>query len=223
MGRQFFWILAISACLFGCDHMFAQESPVASAPAAAPAPINDPRTFVEIITNQGNIVLLLETEKAPISVKNFLDYVEKGHYEGTIFHRVIKDFMIQGGGFDVKSPGREKRTGAGIKNEAGNGISNQRYTVAMARTGDPNSATAQFFINTSNNNFLDRKNSPDGFGYAVFGKVVKGIEVVDRIASVPVKPSSNGAPGDGPSEPVTPVVIQKIQIVVPVASVPVQQ
>ncbi len=223
MGRQFFWILAISACLFGCDHIFAQESPVASAPAAAPAPINDPRTFVEIVTNQGNIVLLLETEKAPISVKNFLDYVEKGHYEGTIFHRVIKDFMIQGGGFDVKSPGREKRTGAGIKNEAGNGLSNQRYTVAMARTGDPNSATAQFFINTSNNNFLDRKNSPDGFGYAVFGKVVKGIEVVDRIASVPVKPSANGAPGDGPSEPVTPVVIQKIQIVVPVASVPVQQ
>jgi len=222
MYRQLFWILASSAFLFGCDRAFAQESAVASALADA-TPAADPRTFVEIITNQGTIILLLETEKAPISVKNFLDYVEKGHYEGTVFHRVIKDFMIQGGGFDAKSPGREKRSGAGIKNEAGNGISNQRYTVAMARTGDPNSATAQFFINTSNNNFLDRKNSSDGFGYAVFGKVVKGIEIVDKIASVPVKPSSAGAPGDGPSEPVTPVVIEKIQVVVPVASIPVTQ
>jgi cyclophilin family peptidyl-prolyl cis-trans isomerase len=222
MCRRFFWILASSALTLACSHGFAQEGSAASAPAVA-APPADPRTFVEIITNQGSIVLLLETEKAPISVKNFLDYVEKGHYEGTIFHRVIKDFMIQGGGFDVKSPGREKRTGAGIKNEGGNGLSNQRYTVAMARTGDPNSATAQFFINTSNNNFLDRKNAADGFGYAVFAKVVKGIEVVDRIASVPVKPSSNGAPGDGPSEPITPVVIEKVRIVVPVASTPTAQ
>jgi len=190
-------------------------------PPKVASPADDPRKFVQIITNHGDMVILLESEKAPVSVQNFLDYVEKGHYEGTVFHRVIKDFMIQGGGFDAANLRLEKSTGPGIKNEGGNGLSNQRYTLAMARTGDPNSATAQFFINTKNNNFLDRKNSQDGFGYAVFGKVVKGIEVVDMIASVPVKGSANGAPGDGPSEPATPVIIQKIQVVVPVASTPV--
>jgi len=192
--------------------------------AATPGPESnkpDQRKFVEIITSQGSIILLLESEKAPVSVQNFLEYVEKGHYEGTVFHRVIKDFMIQGGGFPATNLRKEKSTGPGIKNEGGNGLSNQRYTVAMARTGDPNSATAQFFINTNNNNDLDRKKSQDGYGYAVFAKVVKGIDVVDKIASVPVRASANGPPGDGPSEPVTPVIIQKIQVVVPVASPPV--
>jgi cyclophilin family peptidyl-prolyl cis-trans isomerase len=149
----------------------------------------------------GNIKVELYPDKAPISVKNFLAYVKEGHYDGLVFHRVIRGFMIQGGGFtpDMK----EKRPAhPPIKNEAGNGLKNERGTVAMARTGVVDSATAQFFINVVNNDFLNHANdSPQGFGYAVFGKVIEGLDVVDKIRSVPtgkVKMFS-----DVPKEPVT--------------------
>jgi peptidyl-prolyl cis-trans isomerase B (cyclophilin B) len=137
---------------------------------------------VQFETTAGTIVIELDAERAPVTVANFLDYVKKGHYDGTIFHRVIKGFMIQGGGFE---PGmKQKPTGAGIENEAKNGLRNQRYTLAMARTSDPHSASAQFFINTSDNGFLDNDRAQDGWGYAVFGKVVSGTEVVDLIERV---------------------------------------
>jgi len=135
---------------------------------------------VDLETSQGTIRLELDDEKAPVTVKNFLTNVENGHYDGTVFHRVIKGFMIQGGGFE---PGmKQKPTGNAIRNEASNGLKNAKYTVAMARTSDPHSATAQFFINAADNAFLDFKSETgSGWGYAVFGKVVKGSEVIDAI------------------------------------------
>ena len=138
---------------------------------------------VELHTNHGVIRLELDDVKAPITVANFLSYVAKGHFDGTVFHRVIKGFMIQGGGF---APGmQQKPTDASIQNEANNGLTNDHYTVAMARTNAPHSASAQFFINTSNNGFLNFKSeSPSGWGYAVFGKVVAGTDVVDAIEKV---------------------------------------
>lgn len=142
---------------------------------------------VEMKTNLGTIALELYPDKAPKTVGNFLRYVKRGHYNGTIFHRVIDGFMIQGGGFDTAF--REKPTGAPIPNEANNGLRNERYTIAMARTMDPHSATAQFFINVHDNDFLDHT-APTlrGWGYAVFGRVVRGEEVVDRIAKLPTGP-----------------------------------
>lgn len=140
------------------------------------------KTMVKIHTNHGAFTLQLDAEKAPGTVRNFLDYVQSGFYENTIFHRVIDGFMIQGGGFE---PGmKEKLTREPIKNEAANGLSNETYTIAMARTSDPHSATAQFFINVKNNGFLDYPGQ-DGWGYCVFGKVVEGTEVVDAIRKVP--------------------------------------
>jgi peptidyl-prolyl cis-trans isomerase B (cyclophilin B) len=137
--------------------------------------------MVKLHTNQGTITLELDAEKAPVTVANFLEYVNSGFYSNTIFHRVIPNFMIQGGGFE---PGlKQKQTNAPIKNEAANGLKNDIYTIAMARTGDPHSATAQFFINTKNNSFLDYPGQ-DGWGYCVFGKVVEGKEVVDAIGKV---------------------------------------
>ncbi|ODS91958.1 MAG: cyclophilin [Comamonas sp. SCN 65-56] len=131
----------------------------------------------------GVIVLELDTDKAPESAANFLTYVNQGHYDGTIFHRVIKNFMIQGGGFTADM--QQKPTGTPIQNEAANGLKNDKYTIAMARTGDPHSATAQFFINVVNNDFLNHTApSGQGWGYAVFGKVVQGQEVVDQIKGV---------------------------------------
>ena len=131
----------------------------------------------------GVIVLELDTDKAPESAANFLTYVNQGHYDGTIFHRVIKNFMIQGGGFTADM--QQKPTGTPIRNEAANGLKNDKYTIAMARTGDPHSATAQFFINVVNNDFLNHTApSGQGWGYAVFGKVVQGQEVVDQIKGV---------------------------------------
>ncbi len=162
---------------------------------------------VSLKTNQGTIVIELNAEKAPISVENFLTYVREGYYEGVIFHRVIKDFMIQGGGFDADL--NKKDTHAPIKNEADNGLSNQRGTIAMARTNDPHSGSAQFFINTVNNQFLDHT-SPTGrgWGYAVFGKVVEGMDVVDKIRIMPTS-----AKGQFPSDvPQTPVIIEKALI-----------
>lgn len=155
-------------------------------------------------TNLGDIELELNPEKAPKSVENFLQYVKSGQYNGTIFHRVIGNFMIQGGGFDKNM--REKPTRAPVSNEAKNGLKNDTYTIAMARTSDPHSATAQFFINTSNNNML---NSPgaDGWGYAVFGKVVKGKEVVDKIKQV-----STGSRGPYQDVPTQTIVIESATI-----------
>jgi peptidyl-prolyl cis-trans isomerase A (cyclophilin A)/peptidyl-prolyl cis-trans isomerase B (cyclophilin B) len=167
---------------------------------------------VEIKTNLGDIVLEVYPDKAPETVKNFLDYVQAGHYDGTIFHRVIDGFMIQGGGFDLAL--NQKETRKPIKNEAANGLKNDTYTVAMARTGEPHSATAQFFINVADNDFLNYR-SPDmrGYGYAVFGKVVKGQEVVKKIAKV-----KTGAAGSFPSDvPVKPVVMEKVKVVAPPA------
>lgn len=138
---------------------------------------------VQLDTSAGAIRIELDDERAPESTRNFLAYVAKGHYDGTIFHRVIKGFMVQGGGF---TPGmKQKPTDAPIRNEAANGLKNKRYTLAMARTSDPHSATAQFFINTVDNDFLDfRSESMQGWGYAVFGRVVEGTEVVDGIEAV---------------------------------------
>ena len=155
---------------------------------------------VEMTTSAGTLRIELDDAKAPATVANFLDYVNKGHYDGTVFHRVIKGFMIQGGGF---APGmKQKPTGAEIKNEAGNGLKNDRYTLAMARTSAPHSATAQFFINATDNDFLNFKSeSPSGWGYAVFGKVVAGQDVVDAIEGV--KTGRNGMHQDVPVQPVT--------------------
>lgn len=131
-------------------------------------------------TSAGDVRIELDDKAAPLSVANFIDYVNKGHYDGTVFHRVIKGFMVQGGGFE---PGmKQKPTGEPIRNEANNGLKNKKYTLAMARTNDPHSASAQFFINTVDNDFLDhRGENAQGWGYAVFGKVVAGTEVVDAI------------------------------------------
>jgi len=137
---------------------------------------------VEMTTSAGTLRIELDDAKAPASVANFLAYAAKGHYDNTVFHRVIKGFMVQGGGFE---PGmKQKPTDAAIANEANNGLKNKHYTLAMARTSAPHSATAQFFINTTDNGFLDNDRSQDGWGYAVFGRVVAGTEVVDAIEKV---------------------------------------
>ena len=160
---------------------------------------------VRLSTNQGDIVVQLDAAKAPKTVANFVDYVKSGHYNGTIFHRVIDGFMIQGGG--MTSDMREKATRAPIPLESRNGLSNTRGTIAMARTSVPDSATAQFFINVKDNAFLDANRSPDGNGYAVFGKVVEGMEVVDKIRKVPT--TTKPPHGD---VPVQAVVINKATI-----------
>lgn len=135
--------------------------------------------FVKLTTTEGVLRIELDDEKAPISVANFLSYVKKGYYDDTIFHRVIKNFMIQGGGFE--SGMKQKDTDEQIQNEAKNGLKNDKYTLAMARTSAPHSASSQFFINTANNGFLNNDQAQDGWGYAVFGKVVEGQDVVDRL------------------------------------------
>ena len=154
---------------------------------------------VELHTNHGLITVELDDAKAPKSVENFLAYVAKGHYDGTIFHRVIKGFMAQGGGFEEGM--KQKPADAPIQNEANNGLKNDKYTLAMARTNAPHSASAQFFINTVDNDFLNFKSeSPSGWGYAVFGKVVAGQDVVDKIEKV--KTSRSGFHDDVPVDPV---------------------
>ena len=162
---------------------------------------------VKLITNHGDIVIELDAEKAPESVKNFISYVEAGHYNNTVFHRVINGFMIQGGGFE---PGmKQKPTGAPIKNEADNGLKNEAGTIAMARTQDPNSATAQFFINVADNDFLNYR-SPDvqGWGYCVFGRVSEGMDVVNKIKSV--KTGTSGFHQDVPKED---VIIERAEVI----------
>jgi peptidyl-prolyl cis-trans isomerase A (cyclophilin A) len=160
---------------------------------------------VRLDTSLGEIVLQLDAAKAPKSVANFVGYAKAGHYDGTVFHRVIPDFMIQGGGFDAEM--KEKPTGAPITLESKNGLPNLRGSVAMARTSMPHSATAQFFINVKDNAFLDAANARDGQGYAVFGKVVSGMDVVDKIWAVPT-----GNKGPYQNVPVTPVVIRKVSV-----------
>ena len=162
--------------------------------------------MIKLHTNFGVIGLELNAEKAPETAKNFIEYVEAGHYDNTVFHRVISGFMIQGGGFE---PGmQQKPTRAPIKNEADNGLKNDQYTVAMARTGDPHSATAQFFINVVDNDFLNFKSpNGNGWGYCVFGKVVEGTEVVDAIKAV--KTGNTGFHQDVPKED---VVIQRAEV-----------
>jgi len=200
-------ILASLACLL----VFA--APAAPPASKAPAPkaqtsqtaAANPRVLLD--TTKGKIVLELYPAKAPKTVKNFLDYVKAGQYNGEIFHRVIPGFMVQGGGFtpDMK----EKATRAPIQNEADNGLSNDRGTIAMARTSDPNSASAQFFINVADNKALNHTSKTvQGWGYAVFGKVVEGMEVADAIVAVPT--TTKGPYGD---VPVDPIVIRKASVV----------
>jgi len=161
---------------------------------------------VKLATNYGDMVIELNAEKAPKSTQNFLDYAKSGFYDGTIFHRVIGNFMIQGGGFE---PGmKQKETNAPIENEANNGLKNDKYTLAMARTNDPHSATAQFFINVTDNDFLNfSAPNPRGWGYAVFGKVVEGTETVDKIKAV-----RTGNSGFHQDVPVEDVVITKAEV-----------
>ena len=190
----------------------ASKAPAVTAAPKAQTPAANPRVLLD--TTKGRIVLELYPGKAPKTVKNFLDYVKAGQYNGVIFHRVIPGFMVQGGGFtpDMK----EKPTRAPIQNEADNGLSNDRGTIAMARTGDPHSASAQFFINVGNNASLNHTSKTvQGWGYTVFGKVVEGMEVADAIVAVPT--TSKGPYDDVPVEP---VVIRKASVVAATASAP---
>ena len=169
--RVFFRALAVTLCL-GAMLALAGQAQAA-----------DPDPAVKLETSMGDIIVRLDSRKAPISTANFVQYVKSGFYDGTVFHRVIKNFMIQGGGMGADM--KQKPSRASIRNEADNGLKNKKYTIAMARTGDPHSATAQFFINVVNNEFLNHTApSGQGWGYAVFGKVVKGQEIVDAIKKV---------------------------------------
>jgi len=170
---------------------------------AAAASADNPKVLIQ--TNKGPITLELDRDKAPVTVDNFLTYVDEGFYNGTVFHRVIDGFMIQGGGFDQDM--KQKPTHDPIENEADNGLKNERGTIAMARTSDPQSATAQFFINHKDNDFLNHTSKDSlGWGYAVFGKVIDGMEVVDEIATTPT-----GAGGPFPKDvPQSPIVIEQV-------------
>ena len=160
-------------------------------------PVKNDKVTME--TSKGTIIIELDTEKAPGTVENFLAYVDEKFFDGTVYHRVIPDFMIQGGGFTADM--QQKETRGNIRNEAANGLSNARGTLAMARTPDPHSASSQFFINLKSNDFLDfRGENPDEFGYCVFGRIVDGMDVVDEIAAVPT--GNKGPHGDVPLEPV---------------------
>jgi len=195
-------ILALGvAVLWAAPAMGANEGSATKMDAAKKNPI------VELKTSEGTIKLELYADKAPLTVQNFLKYAKEGYYDGTIFHRVIDNFMIQGGGFtpDMK----QKPTQTPIKNEADNGLKNERGTVAMARTMVVDSATSQFFINVKDNEFLNhRDDTPQGYGYAVFGKVVDGMDVVDKIKAVPT-----GNQGPHQNVPGKPVVIEKVTVV----------
>ena len=162
---------------------------------------------VKLSTNHGDIVLQLDAEKAPQTTENFVQYVKDGHYNGTVFHRVIKGFMIQGGGFDTNMS--QKKTRATIQNEADNGLKNKKYSIAMARTMEPHSASAQFFINSSDNDFLNHSGkNVQGWGYAVFGEVIEGREVVDAIEKV-----ATGSKAGHQDVPKDDVVIEKAEII----------
>src|SRR5690606_7335708 len=197
-------LLALCACTvftFG-----AAASAGAASSNSEPKGTQSMNPRVKLVTNHGDMVIELNAEKAPKSAENFLAYAKAGFYDGTIFHRVIGNFMVQGGGFE---PGmKQKETNAPIENEANNGLKNDEYTVAMARTNDPHSATAQFFINVGNNDFLNFTSpNPRGWGYAVFGRVVEGTETVDKIKAV-----RTGNSGFHQDVPVEDVVITKAEV-----------
>ncbi len=169
---------------------------------------NDDAPKVRMETSSGTLVLQLDAKNAPETTKNFLIYVDDGFYDGTIFHRVIKGFMIQGGGFDRDF--KQRPTLPPIRNEADNGLKNERGAIAMARTGDPHSATAQFFINSVDNDFLDhREKNPQGWGYAVFGKVIEGLEVIDAISGVAT--GSHGPHGDVPQSQILILKAERVE------------
>jgi cyclophilin family peptidyl-prolyl cis-trans isomerase len=185
----------------------APPAPIAPAAPSTCTPKGTAPMKVKLTTSMGPITIELDKAKAPISTENFIKYVEAGHYNGTIFHRVIDNFMVQGGGFTKDM--QQKPVQAPIKNESTNGLKNDNYTLAMARTNVRDSATSQFFINVKDNDFLNYSGeSPQGFGYAVFGKVVEGKEVVDKIKKVP---TSNA--GGHQNVPTTPVVIEKAECI----------
>jgi peptidyl-prolyl cis-trans isomerase B (cyclophilin B) len=178
---------------------------MAVAPSDGSAADHQPKVL--LVTSNGDIVVQLDAEKAPKTTRNFLSYVKEGFYEGTVFHRVIKGFMVQGGGMTEDM--QTKRTVSPIENEADNGLKNTRGTLAMARTPDPHSATAQFFINTADNDFLNFKSkTPNGWGYCVFGQVVEGMDVVDAIEQ-----SATGSRGGHQDVPVEPIIIEKVSVV----------
>jgi peptidyl-prolyl cis-trans isomerase A (cyclophilin A) len=205
-------LVALSLLVFAPLGASAQQKPADTAkpkaanekiaPKTSCTPLKD-KPMVKLTTSLGAITIALDKEKAPISSANFVKYVESGHYDGTIFHRVIGNFMIQGGGFTKDM--QQKPTMAPIQNEAKNGLKNVLYTLAMARTPDPHSASSQFFINVNNNDSLNYP-AHDGWGYAVFGKVVEGMDVVDKIKAVPV-----GNKGGHQNVPIDPVVIEKAE------------
>ncbi|CAN5847909.1 peptidylprolyl isomerase A [soil metagenome] len=209
MSSLFSLCLAFGTAVFaqsGTPPQAAVQAPPYQAPAPEPAPGNP---VITVSTSMGDIVLELYKEQAPVSVENFLRYVNDGFYEGTIFHRVKAGFAIQGGGLTDSMV--EKSTHPPIQNEATNGLRNNRGTLAMARTRSLRSATSQFYINLVNNSMLDHKSySPEEFGYAVFGRVLAGMDVVDKIAAVPT-----GASGEHEDVPTTPVVIKKVSIQTP--------
>ncbi len=204
MQRYSRLIMALGLVLALAFPGLAQSASAGAAPDGSPQSGN-PRVKLE--TSKGDIVIELFKDKAPISVANFLAYVKKGQYDGTVFHRVINGFMVQGGGFDVNM--KEKPTGRPIKNEADNGLKNTLYSVAMARTSEPHSASAQFFINVKTNRFLDHSGkTSEGWGYAVFGEVVDGKRVVDEIKGV-----RTGRVGMFDDVPLQPVLIKKATII----------
>lgn len=204
-GRDFIYILAavIGVALL----LFTVSQYRKPAPSIVPVCKSTERTpMVKLHTNHGVITLELDAAKAPLTVASFLDYVKSGFYNGTVFHRVIDNFMIQGGGFEKGM--KQKPTNAPVKNEASNGLTNLNYTVAMARTQDPHSATAQFFINVKDNGFLNfTSETTQGWGYTVFGKVVEGKDIVDKIKQVPTANK-----GGHQNVPVEDVVIEKAEI-----------
>jgi peptidyl-prolyl cis-trans isomerase A (cyclophilin A) len=213
MFKRFLVLAGLALPGFALAQATAPATPVAVPPAATAAPAAaGPR--VALHTNLGDLVLELDPVKAPKSVENFLQYVKDGHYNGTIFHRVIDNFMAQGGGFTADL--QQKPTRAPIQNEANNGLSNLRGTVAMARTSDPNSAAAQFFINVVDNPRLDFVSEQNGFtwGYAVFGKIVEGLDVVDKIRAVETGPQGPFAR----DVPKTAIVIESAEILPPAAA-----
>ena len=187
--RQLFMLLLVFTFILPFEAAWAASQPKGS-------------SMIELHTTKGLIVVELDFEKAPLTSVNIKQYVEDGFYDGTIFHRVIPAFMIQGGGLTADM--KEKPTRAPVKNESNNGLSNDKYTISMARTNDPHSATAQFFINTKDNGFLNYKAGSSTWGYAVFGKVVEGMDVVDAIEKVPTQ-----FMGYHENVPVEPVVIEK--------------
>jgi cyclophilin family peptidyl-prolyl cis-trans isomerase len=198
MRRRLFMVAMLGALVAGRVDVWAQDPPAA-------AKENNP--MVVLTTSLGDIKIELFPDKAPVTVKNFLDYVRAGYYDGTVFHRVIPGFMIQGGGMDgeLREKGGQR---AAIKNESSNGLLNAAGSLAMARTSVPDSATSQFFINVADNDFLNRDKSRDGVGYAVFGKVVEGMDVVKKIEAVK---TSNKGPHQ--NVPVEPVVITSAKVV----------